>query len=258
MKTNIQKKLAYMEFLQRENSVTHHKYDDELLQFAYLSKGDMRSVDEVAARLKNAPNPARLSDNPLQSQKYLFVCFITTATRYAIEAGLPSEKAFNISDLYIRMVDKCTTTEQINEISLEMTGYFTQEVAKILNQTQYSKPVKLAMDYIYEHLHEKITVEDIAAEVGLNPSYLSTHFKRISGVSVSEYIRKKRIEAAENMLMFSAYSLSEISEFLSFSSYSHFAAIFQKYTGATPKEYRSTYYGKTEMIQKNRMRREDS
>jgi AraC-like DNA-binding protein len=68
------------------------------------------------------------------------------------------------------------------------------------------------------------------------------------GISVSEYIRRKRVEAAENMLRYSDYTLIEISQYLAFSSYSHFAGVFHAYTGLTPKEYRKRFYRKRSSV----------
>ena len=63
-------------------------------------------------------------------------------------------------------------------------------------------------------------------------------FKKEMGIGVAEYILKKRMEAARNMLRYSDMSYAEISEILAFSSQSHFTAVFKKHHGITPKEYR--------------------
>ena len=93
------------------------------------------------------------------------------------------------------------------------------------------------MDYIYYHLHEKITLQTLAEAVGLTPNYLASLFKKEKGVTVQQYIRSRRIEAAKNMLLYSDYSATEISAFLAFSSASHFIRIFREETGMTPKQY---------------------
>lgn len=98
------------------------------------------------------------------------------------------------------------------------------------------------MDYIYNHLHETIRVETLSALVGLNRSYLSTLFKKETGISVSEYILSKRMEAAQNMLRFSDYTYAEISAILAFSSQSHFNRVFRAQTGYTPKAFRNRFF----------------
>lgn len=100
------------------------------------------------------------------------------------------------------------------------------------------------MDYIYYHLNEKIHLQDLAKYVNLNSSYLSTLFKKETGLSVSDYILKRRMDAAKNMLQYSDYTYGDISVILAFSSQSHFIQVFKKQTGLTPREYRSKFYRK--------------
>ena len=109
-------------------------------------------------------------------------------------------------------------------------------------KTLYPKPVMVCMDYIYENLHTKITLPTLAKTAGLSPSYLSRLFRRETVLTVSEYIIRKRVEAAENMLKYSEYSCIEISSYLCFSSESHFIQVFRRYTGYTPKQYRQKFF----------------
>ena len=88
----------------------------------------------------------------------------------------------------------------------------------------------------------KITLQALAEEVHLSPSHLSKLFHREMGLTISDYIRKKRVEAAGNMLKFSDYSCAEIANYLCFSSESHFIQIFKKEMGKTPKQYRELFF----------------
>ena len=152
--------------------------------------------------------------------------------------------AYNLSDIYIQQVDKCSSVSEIYELHTTMISDFTERMAFIHQQGNISKAVKKSMDFIYYHLHEKITLNDIAKSVSLTPTYLASLFKKEKGLTVQEYIRKRRIEAACNMLLYSDYSLTEIGEFLAFSSASHFNRIFKAEMGCTPREYRQRNFHK--------------
>ena len=104
-----------------------------------------------------------------------------------------------------------------------------------------SKPVTQCIDYIYAHIKERITIERLAEYTELSTSYLSRLFKQETGVSVSDYVREKKIEKAQHLLKFCDYSLIEIANYLSFSSQSHFIQLFKDFTGITPKKYRDLY-----------------
>ena len=95
-----------------------------------------------------------------------------------------------------------------------------------------------ALDYIYEHRHEHIFVEDLASAANLSLSFFSKKFHQETGMTPAAYIRRRKIEEARNLLRFSDYSYSEIAEYLQFSSQSHFTYVFRKETGKTPQEYR--------------------
>ena len=97
------------------------------------------------------------------------------------------------------------------------------------------------MDYIDDHLHEQIPVSDLAAKLELNQSYLSVLFKKETGLTISDYIRQRRVEAAKGMLRYSSYSCSDIGNYLSFCSQSHFISVFRKATGMTPRQYRARF-----------------
>ncbi len=250
METNINKRLTHTEFLQRENYSSHHKYDEEMLQYEYVKVGDPRAVD-LATEIFSSNLTGKLSEDPLRNAQYLFVCSTTLTTRFVIEGGMEPETAYNTSDLYIQSVDKCKSVKEVRQLQGDMIRHFTKQMSNLKKQNIYSKPIVFCLDYIYEHLHQVITVVELSKFVDVNPSYLSTLFKKEVGTSISEYIRHKRIEAAENMLKYSHYTLTEISQYFDFSSYSHFSGIFRSYTGLTPKEYRKEFFRKTDFVSKS-------
>lgn len=249
MKEPIDKKIAYLEYINRENSVRHHSYNEEMLQYEYIKNGDMGAVDE-ARKMFTSDIVGHLSDDKLRDKQYLFVCSITLVTRFAIEGGMDNEKAYNASDLYIQRIDRAKTVEEIFEVHNDMIIYYVKQVAAAKQEQVFSKPVIICMDYIYHHLHEKISVRELAENAGVNHTYLCSLFKKETGKTVMEYITDKRMEAAENMLKYSDYTLSEIGEILSYSSYSHFARVFRTYHNQSPKAYRKTNFRHTDMAVK--------
>ncbi|MBQ8972134.1 MAG: helix-turn-helix domain-containing protein [Clostridia bacterium] len=235
-----ERKLRYMEYVQREEGIRHHTENEDSYQYELLKAGDMRAVEE-AKRIFASDLPGHVSDDPVRNCKYLFVASATLASRAAISVGMDSERAYNISDLYIQRMDLLPDVESVRALHTEMIGYYTSQVALLDQKQVYSRSVARAMDYIYEHLHQPIRLIAIAEYVHLSPSYLSTLFRREAGVSISNYILNKRMEAARNMLRFSDIPYSEISATLAFSSQSHFIQVFRKQVGCTPREFRERY-----------------
>lgn len=241
MKESMDKKVAYLEFINRENNFHHHRYDEEMLQYEYIKNGDMRAVVE-SQRMMHSGETGHLSDDPMKNMLYLCICNITLVTRFAIEGGINPEKAYNASDLYIQKFDGAGNMDELTALHDEMIEYFVKAVAAAKKEKIFSKQVVQCIDYIQNHLHEKIVVGELAKMVRLNESYLSVLFKHETGMNITEYVIVKRMEAAENMLKYSDFTLNEISDILHFSSYSHFARTFRKYYGTSPKEYRNRTY----------------
>ena len=183
-----------------------------------------------------------LSRNTLTNIKYHFVVTAAMLTRYCIDGGLEPEQAYRLSDFYILKMDTCTTVRQIADLHHEMAKDFTGKMVLQKKSSILSKPVVQCVDYIYSHIKERITVAVLAEYTGLSESYLSRVFKQNLGISISDYIREKKIEKATHLLRYSDKSIIDIANYLSFSSQSHFIQTFENFTGMTPKKYRNKYY----------------
>jgi AraC-like DNA-binding protein len=94
------------------------------------------------------------------------------------------------------------------------------------------------MHYIRENYQKRLKVEEVAEAVGLSKEYLSSKFKQVAGIALPDYINQQKIGEAKQLLHFTDMSLSEISQYLSFSSQSYFQTVFKNLTGDTPMEYR--------------------
>jgi len=79
---------------------------------------------------------------------------------------------------------------------------------------------------------------ELAAVARVHPVHLSREFRRHYQMTIGEYIRKRRIEHASQLLSHSMLSLAEISKVCGFSDQSHFCALFKRYTGLTPAKFR--------------------
>lgn len=152
------------------------------------------------------------------------------------------ETAYNLSDLYIRMADNAKTPGEVDEIHSELIADFTGRMKVLNKKTSYCYQVTKCMEYVYDHLHEKLSVSDIAAALGLSVQYLSALFHAETGITLNRYILKKRIEAACELLKYSDYETGDIGSFLSFASHSYFIQKFRQETGLTPKQYREKYF----------------
>ena len=238
---SINRELNYREYFQRENGLLHSPYEKELEFYAAVSSGNIERVKELYTPLA-VEGYGKLSKDKIRNIKYHLVITIALIARFCIEAGMPTETAYTISDIYINRLDESTTEQQLSDIHRETFLEYAKRMQKLNSGDAYSKHVLMCIDLIYENIYKGIRVSELADELGLTPQYLSKLFRSEVGMTISEYIMSRRIQAAENMLKFSDYTPLDISNYLSFSSHSHFISAFRKHTGMTPKQYRESYF----------------
>lgn len=239
--TEIESALGTEIFINRELMKSHTRYFKELQFFNMVKNGNYQQLEEKLS--KQIPDQVgRMSKNPLRQDIYEFVAAITLATRFSIEGGLSEEEAYHLSDTYIQKVDACQNAGEVWELYSNMFLDFTRRVEKRRQQGKYSPAIELAMDYIFNHLHYPISLKEISGQAGFTETYFSYIFKKETGVTLTEFIHKKRAEEAESLLRYSEYTLAAISQYLGFCSQSHFTSIFKKYTGMTPSKFRKAYF----------------
>lgn len=91
---------------------------------------------------------------------------------------------------------------------------------------------------IVENLDKEISLEKIALQLFLNPSYLSRLFKENVGKPYTKYVMEKRIEKAKELLREENYKVYEVGELVGYENTKYFNKIFKEMVGITPKEYR--------------------
>ena len=124
-----------------------------------------------------------------------------------------------------------------------LKGYLTVLLAYIFRRmipgkNDYGTVPPHIIEYIGEHLKEKITFESLAKKCFYSPKYFSRVFKECYGITVTEYIQKKRIEKGARLLKETRLPIDEISERVGYGEPVNFYKYFKKICGVTPKEYR--------------------
>lgn len=93
-------------------------------------------------------------------------------------------------------------------------------------------------DFIEASLDQDLSLERLAAQAGLNPSYLVSAFSRTFGTSPHKYVMGKRLERAKHLLRATQESLCDVALQCGFSSQSHFTTSFSSHVGVSPGAYR--------------------
>ena len=238
------KKISYQEFLHREYDLFHAPLAPEMDFYETIRSGDIRKLKSLLSEpFHEKKGLGILSSDPLQNLKYHLTITTALIARFCISGGLSQSEAYSLSDYYIRMADEAQTPDELTDIHNEMCLHYARQMLALQRSAITSKAVSACIDYIYEHLHTRITLDTLATVTNLSSPYLSRLFKKETGYPVSEYILNKKLETAKSMLSSSDYSIAEISASLAFPSQSYFTNILKKECGMTPKEYRQSNSG---------------
>ena len=232
-----QQKLGSALFALREEAEFHVPVDFEAGVCAAIEAGD---AEQLNRRLQQ-PSQGKvgmMSANPLQQQKYSFVSFATLISRAAIRGGLPNEVAFSLSDIYCQRADVQTDIPALEQLTYSMAIDFCGRVAEVRQHAIQSPPVRACVEYISEHLHEDLRLEEFSRHCGLCTRSLSLKFKAELGMGIPEYIHREKLREAKYLLERTQYTLTQITAFLNYPTQSYFTQIFKKYEGCTPQQYR--------------------
>lgn len=89
-----------------------------------------------------------------------------------------------------------------------------------------------------QYLYSELGVNEIANRLRITPSYASARFRKLTGKTITAYVRERRIDRARRLLEDPAISIKEVSAILGYRFPHHFAREFRRVTGQSPTEYR--------------------
>lgn len=102
----------------------------------------------------------------------------------------------------------------------------------------YQIYVNQAEDYIRRNFKSNIKINDLASYIGIDRSYLTNIFKKVTQLSPQEYLINYRMEKAKNMLINTGKKIGEIAENTGYHDQLTFSKMFKKFVGMSPSEYR--------------------
>ncbi|MDE6780908.1 MAG: helix-turn-helix domain-containing protein [Ruminococcus sp.] len=207
-----------------------------------VMNGDVEGLIDGATKIPSVSS-GNLAPHMLRHNKNFFIKLETIMARAAIEAGLDVDEVFSIEEMYIRKCESLNNVDRIKNLQYHMIIDYADRVKKLRQYNgQNSKLVTEISRYIRNHISEAIKTSDIADYFKKSRGGITTEFKKQTGMNLSDFIKLKKIQEAQELLYETSKSLVMISDYLGFSSQSHFTKVFKEITGITPKEYRENNY----------------
>ena len=165
---------------------------------------------------------------------------IVLLSRAALKGGADIELIFGMNYEYINQIHEFESVDELTYWLSKIMIRFTDCVFDMSN-VKHVDVIYKAIDYIKRNYMNKITLEDVASEVHLSPSYFSKVFKEETNSNFNQYLNKIRIEHSKMFLSDYSLSLVDVSNLSGFEDQSYFSKVFKKITGLSPGKYRETF-----------------
>lgn len=224
-------------YQKKENEQHNRTYilEEEILKL--VRTGDCEGFKKFAYSESNF-HIGVTGSTALRQLKNNIIITTTLCTRAAIDGGLDYDTAYQLSDYFIQSSERLTSADRLTDLLGKISYTFAEKVAQAKTPVSTDERMQKAIRYIQQNTNQRLTVGDVADYVGFSKSYFSAYFKKTLGFSVSAFILRCKLEEGRELLQYTDKSISTISEFLCFSSQSHFHTAFKKQFGMTPSEYR--------------------
>lgn len=221
-----------MEALPQENDILFSKQEEQRLA-ASIHARQIEAAAELAQDI--------LQKNLLQGINYaqmeiLCVALVNTVT-YAISELMPNtERIAAVSGVYNLLATGCKTAKAYCDTVLQ----FIRSCEDSKSETgERDALLKKIQQYLQSNYHREFSGEEMAEALKVSRSYLSTYYKSKTGMNLSDSIQLYRIQKAMELMKDPDIKISEVGAMVGISSGNTFLRQFKKYTGMSPKDYRS-------------------
>jgi Bacterial regulatory helix-turn-helix proteins, AraC family. len=240
MSTDVQQAIISQFYKARiENRQKEYLHPPYQLEQKLMNAIRLGNMEEALAALKeiNTLERPKLAETKIRSLKNSLICSCTLFTRAVIQGGVHPEIAFNLSDVLIRKIEQLDEVEELDKFEADMVCSFIRTL-KAEAAPSYTGIVNEAIRYIHDNILQDLSLDTIAGAIFVNPSYLSTVFKKETGMNITDFINRKRIEESKYFLLHTDLSISTIASLFHFCNQSYYTRLFKKITGLTPRKYK--------------------
>lgn len=222
--------------LQMTMKIIEKRYDYENKLIKAVSLGQTQRAQLLLSGFSEYSFKKRISD-PIRSIKNYCIIMNTLMRKAAENGGVHPMYLDSVSSSYAIKVEQLASPVEAFEMMKDMLGTYCRLVRKH-SISSYSPIVQKAVTMINADLSANLTLSMIAEAHNISSGYLATVFKKEVGMTVSEYIREKRMNFAEHLLSTSHLQIQTVALHCGIMDVQYFSKIFKRHMGLTPKTYR--------------------
>jgi len=164
---------------------------------------------------------------------------------HRLPLNVPVEaNAENVFEEYFLLIHRELTTHLTqNEYMLEhLLDLMLYELSRLIQTegSQIPEHIQRAENFIWKNLDHPLTLEDIAREASLSVPRFIPLFKQYYGEPPIQYLNRKRMDLAAQLLTYHPYTCKQVAELTGFNDPLHFSRRFKQFWGVSPREYRDS------------------
>ena len=225
---NFDERLMHMHAME-----TRYAFENELMRavtLGQIQKQELLSAFSVEQFEQRASDPIRNLQN-------YDIIMNTLLRKAAEEAGVHPVYLDQVSSLFAKRIEELSDVSANLSLMKEMFRAYCRLVRKHAIR-HYSLPVQKTVLLIDADLSAEIAPRALAQAQGLSLGYLSGLFHREVGVTISEYIRERRMKHAAHLLSTTHLQIQTVAQHCGIMDVQYFSKLFKRAMGMTPKEYR--------------------
>jgi len=209
-------------------------------EFMYaIENGDTEKIDKFLNEdlffFREIPD--RIPNDPLRSRKNLTFVLNTLLRKSAEKGGVHPLYIHSISEKFAVKIEKTSSVQQLLDLQNIMFSEYCDTV-KRFSLKKFNHSVRKAIEFIRISLDHDLSLNIISNSTNANPYELSRQFKKETGVTITEYINKQRVNEAVYIMENKIISITTVASMVGFNDVNYFTKVFKKIKGTTPSQYR--------------------
>lgn len=216
--------------------ILEKRYHSEDVLLHAVSKGNTAAALDLTASLGSIRFSSRSNDF-FRDAKNTLLSFNTLLRRTAYNAGVHPFYIDVVSDNYARLIENAASQQELEDIPSYMVRSYCDLVKK-RSLSLYSEPIRQILVTIDASIAGDLSLKRFAKELFLNTSYLSSLFKKETGMTLTDYVNKNRINTAKRLLKSTTLSIQDVAATVGIPDIHYFTRLFRRETGCSPREFR--------------------
>ena len=211
-------------------------YAHERMMMEAVAQGKLLDVSVINSSVYNHGTEQRLSDRLRNRMNYLII-FNTLLRKAAEYGGVHPLHIDRLSSAFALRIERLISVESSIDLQKEMLREYCMLVRKY-SLSHYSGIVGRLITLIEYDLTADLSLSSLADTLKVNPSYLSSLFRKELNCTLTDYVNRKRIERAAYLLNTTNKQIQNIASECGIPDSNYFIKIFRKQMGMTPTQYR--------------------